>query len=53
MSTCDDFIERLAAALEREQGREDFLDCLQNLTRDERAGLLAEADGGGPETEIN
>ncbi len=44
MSTYDDFIERLAAALEHEEGREDFLDYLQNLTRDERAELLAEAD---------
>jgi len=41
----DDFVERLAAALEGEEGREDFLDYLQNLTRDERAELLAEADG--------
>jgi hypothetical protein len=44
MNTYDDFIERLAAALEQEEGREDFLDYLQNLTREERAELLAGAD---------
>ena len=49
----DDFIERLAAALEHEEGREDFLDYLQNLTRDERAELLAEADGREAEAEVN
>ena len=53
MSTYADFIERLAAALECEEGREDFLDYLQSLTKDERAELLAEADGLEPETEVN
>lgn len=53
MSVYDDFIERLAAALEREEGREDFLDYLQNLTRDERAELLAEADEREPQVEVN
>lgn len=33
----DDFVERLVAALEDEEGRQDFLDYLQKLTRDERA----------------
>jgi hypothetical protein len=53
LNTYDDFVERLAAALERGEGREDFLDYLQNLTKDERAELLAEADGREPEAEVN
>lgn len=53
MNTYDDFIERLAAALEHEEGREDFLDFLQNLTREERAELLAGADAGEAEAGVN
>ena len=44
MTGYDDFIERLEAALEHEQGREDFLNYLQRLTIEQRAELLAEAD---------
>lgn len=44
MTGYDDFIERLEAALEHEEGREDFLAYLQGLTREQRAELLAEAD---------
>jgi hypothetical protein len=40
----DDFIERLEAALEHEEGREDFLTYLQGLTKERRTELLAEAD---------
>jgi hypothetical protein len=40
----DDFIERLEAALEHDEGRENFLDYLQGLTGEQRAELLAEAD---------
>lgn len=50
MSTYDDFIERLEAALAHEEGREDFLVYLQGMTRDERAELLAEADVREPES---
>jgi hypothetical protein len=39
-----DFIERLEDALAHDEGREDFLDYLQGLTREQRAELLAEAD---------
>ncbi len=53
MNAYDDFIERLAAALEDEQGRGDSLDYLQNLTRGERAELLNEADGREAEAEVN
>lgn len=53
MSVSDDFIERLAAAPEDEEGREDFLDYLQKLTRDERAELPAEADGRETGVEVN
>ena len=53
MTNYDDFIERLAAALEHEDAREDFLDYLQNLTAEERACLLDEADGREPEVEVN
>jgi hypothetical protein len=47
----DDFIERLESALEHDEGRENFLDYLQGLTREQRAELLAEADRREPETE--
>jgi len=47
----DDFIERLEAALGGEEGREDFLVYLQELTRDQRAELVAEADRREPEAE--
>jgi hypothetical protein len=49
----DDFIERLEAALEHEDGREDFLDYLQNLTRQERTELLDEAERRDPEGSAN
>jgi len=45
----DDFIERLEAALEHEDGREEFIDYLQNLTRQERTELLDEAEQRDPE----
>ena len=51
MTGYDDFIERLEAALDGEEGREDFLVYLQELTRDQRAELVAEADRREPEAE--
>ena len=51
MTGYDDFIERLEAALGGEEGREDFLVYLQELTRDQRAELVAEADRREPEAE--
>lgn len=44
MSGYDDFLERLEAALADEEAREDFLEYLQELTREGRAEILAEAD---------
>ena len=49
MSSFDDFIERLEAALEDEEGREAFVEYLQGMTREERAELLAEAERRDPE----
>ena len=51
MTGYDDFIERLEAALYGGEGREDFLAYLQELTRDQRAELVAEADRREPEAE--
>jgi hypothetical protein len=51
VSVYDDFRERLEIALEHDQGREDFLDYLQGMTREQRAELLAEADRREPEAE--
>ena len=51
MSGYDDFIERLESALADEEGREDFLEYLQGLTREGRAQILAEADRREGETE--
>ena len=44
MSEYEDFLERLEVALEHDEGREDFLNYLQGLTKEQRAELLAEAD---------
>ena len=44
MTVYDDFIERLETALEDDEGRENFFDYLQGLTREQRGELLAEAD---------
>lgn len=49
MSSFDEFVERLEAALGDEEGREDFLEYLQGMTREERAELLAEAERRNPE----
>ncbi len=49
MSRFDDFVERLEAALEGEEGREAFFDYLQEMTREERSELLAEAERRDPE----
>lgn len=49
MSRFDDFVERLEAALEGEEGREAFVEYLQEMTPEERAGLLAEAERRDPE----
>ena len=51
VSDYDDFIERLEAALADEEGREDFLEYLQGLTKVGRAEILAEADRREAETE--
>lgn len=48
----DYFIERLETALEHDEWREDFLDYLQGLTREQRAELLAEADRREHETRL-
>ena len=53
MTGYDDFVERLEAALENDEGREDFMDYLQGLTREQRAELLAEADRREPVLECN
>jgi hypothetical protein len=47
----EDFIERLEAALVDDEGREEFLEYLQELTREGRAEILAEADRREPEAE--
>ncbi|HLM55953.1 MAG TPA: hypothetical protein VK422_07450 [Pyrinomonadaceae bacterium] len=52
MNGYDDFIERLETALANEQGREDFLEYLQGLTKECRAEILAEADQREAETEV-
>ncbi|HEX8335316.1 MAG TPA: hypothetical protein VF621_01220 [Pyrinomonadaceae bacterium] len=44
MSGYDDFVERLEAALAGDEAREDFLEYLEGLSREERADILAEAD---------
>jgi len=44
VSGYEDFIERLEAALEDEEAREDFLEYLQGLTGEGRTEILAEAD---------
>jgi hypothetical protein len=44
VSGYDDFIERLEAALADDEGREDFFVYLQDLTKERRAEILAEAD---------
>jgi hypothetical protein len=49
VSTYDDFVERLGAALEGEEGRESFIEYLQGMTREERTELLAEAERRDPE----
>ena len=41
MSRFDDFIERLEDALGSEEGRESFVEYLQGMAPEERAGLLA------------
>ena len=53
MSGYEDFIERLEAALTDEEGREDFLDYLQELTSEGRAEILAEADRREAETAVD
>ena len=52
MSGYDDFIERLEGALADEDGREDFLDYLQGLTKEGRAEIVAEADRREAETNV-
>ena len=52
MNGYDDFIERLEAALADPEGREDFLEYLEGLTREGRAEILAEADRREAETEV-
>jgi hypothetical protein len=53
VSEYDDFLELLEDALEHDEGRENFFDYLQKLTRERRAELLAEADRREPEVEVN
>jgi len=40
----DDFLERLESALTNDEGREEFLEYLQGLTKEGRAEIIAEAD---------
>jgi hypothetical protein len=49
----EDFIERLEAALDGEEAREDFLEYLQGLTSEGRAEILAEADRREAETQAD
>jgi hypothetical protein len=49
VSPYDDFVERLEAALEGEEGREAFVEYLQEMSREELTGLLAEAERRDPE----
>jgi hypothetical protein len=49
----EDFIERLEAALDGEEAREDFLEYLQGLTREGRAEIVAEADRREAEAEVD
>jgi hypothetical protein len=49
----EDFIERLEAALADDEGREDFLEYLQGLTKERRAEIVAEADRREAETEVD
>ena len=51
MSSYDDFIERLEAALADEEAREEFLEYLQGLTGEGRREILAEADRRESEAE--
>ena len=44
MNGYDDFIERLEAALTDDEGREEFIEYLQEMTSEGRAEILAEAD---------
>ena len=53
MSGYDDFIERLEGALADDEGREDFLEYLQGLTKERRAEIVAEADRREAETEVD
>jgi hypothetical protein len=47
----EDFIERLELALADEEGREAFLEYLQELTKEGRAEIVAEADRLEAETQ--
>lgn len=53
MNGYEDFIERLEAALADEEGREDFLEYLQGLTKEGRAEIVAEADRIEAETGVD
>ena len=44
MNGYEDFIERLEAALSDEEGREEFIEYLQGLSKEGRAEIVAEAD---------
>jgi len=52
VSGYEDFVERLEAALTDDEGREDFLEYLEGLTREGRAEILAEADRREAEAEV-
>ena len=52
MSVYEEFIERLEAALADAEGREDFLEYLEGLTREGRAEIVAEADRRAAEVEV-
>lgn len=52
MNGYDDFIERLEAALADAEGREEFLEYMEGLTKERRAEILAEADRREAEAEV-
>lgn len=52
MNGYEDFIERLEAALADTEGREEFLEYLEGLTKEGRAEILAEADRREDEAQV-
>lgn len=53
MNGYEDFIERLEAALADDEGREEFLEYLQGLSKEGRAEIVAEADRREAEAKVD